>query len=83
MAELLAPWYSNLRSSPSLGLLLMLAVVLGTVPHHRHRLLVALPIAAVPIALTLLEPDLSTALLLALVAAATLCCHEFGSGAYC
>lgn len=51
-----------------LGLLLMLAVVLGSVPRYRHRLLIALPIAAAPIALTLLEPDLSTAILLALVA---------------
>jgi len=55
-----------------LGLLLMLAVVLGSLPRHRHRLLIALPIAAVPIALTLLEPDLSTAILLALVVGAML-----------
>jgi len=55
-----------------LGLLLMLAVVLGSLPRHRHRLLMAVPIAAVPIALTLLEPDLSTAILLALVAGAML-----------
>ena len=55
-----------------LGLLLMLAVVLGSLPRHRHRLLMAVPIVAVPIALTLLEPDLSTAILLALVAGAML-----------
>ena len=55
-----------------LGLLLVLAEVLGAVPAHRHRLLAAVFIAAVPIGLTLVEPDLSTAALLAVIAACAL-----------
>jgi cell division protein FtsI/penicillin-binding protein 2/cell division protein FtsW (lipid II flippase) len=55
-----------------LGLLLLLADILGSRPRRRHRVLIALAATAVPIALTLLEPDLSTALLLAVVAAAAL-----------
>lgn len=50
-----------------LGLVLILAEVLGSETSRRHRLLVALGLAAVPIALTLLEPDLSTAALLGIV----------------
>ncbi len=53
-----------------LGLLLVLAEVLVSKPRKRHRLLLALGVTAVPVVLTLLEPDLSTALLLAVVAAA-------------
>jgi cell division protein FtsI/penicillin-binding protein 2/cell division protein FtsW (lipid II flippase) len=51
-----------------LGLLLVLADILGRRPPLPHRLLVAVAFAAPPIGLTLLEPDLSTSLLLALLA---------------
>lgn len=47
-----------------LGLVLVLAEVLGGETARRHRLLVALGLAGVPVALTLIEPDLSTAALL-------------------
>jgi cell division protein FtsI/penicillin-binding protein 2/cell division protein FtsW (lipid II flippase) len=53
-----------------LGLLLVLA---GTLASARsHRLLVGLGLVALPVALTLVEPDLSTSLLLVLIAAAML-----------
>lgn len=51
-----------------LGLLLVLADVLADNPQRHHRLLVGVGVTAPLVALTLLEPDLSTALLLALVA---------------
>jgi cell division protein FtsW (lipid II flippase)/cell division protein FtsI/penicillin-binding protein 2 len=52
-----------------IGLLLVLADVLGN-PARRHRYLIALALAAVPIGLTLIEPDLSTAGLLVVILAA-------------
>ncbi|MGA9114687.1 MAG: FtsW/RodA/SpoVE family cell cycle protein, partial [Candidatus Dormiibacterota bacterium] len=52
-----------------IGLLLVLADILGN-PGRRHRYLVALAVAAVPIGLTLIEPDLSTSMLLVIVFAA-------------
>jgi len=52
-----------------IGLLLVLADVLGN-PARRHRYLIALGVAAVPIGLTLIEPDLSTSLLLVIIFAA-------------
>lgn len=52
-----------------IGLLLVLAEVLGNT-RRRHRYLIALGIAALPIGLTLLEPDLSTAGLLLVIFAA-------------
>lgn len=55
-----------------LGLLLVMADVLGRTPLSTRRIALALGLAAPPVALTLLQPDLSTALLLALVAAAVL-----------
>jgi cell division protein FtsI/penicillin-binding protein 2/cell division protein FtsW (lipid II flippase) len=55
-----------------LGLLMVLALLLGSDPRRRHRLLAALAIAAVPVVLTLIEPDLSTALLLGVVVASML-----------
>lgn len=51
-----------------LGVLLVLADVLAS-PRRRHRFVIALGVAGVPMILTLVEPDLSTALLLAIVAA--------------
>jgi cell division protein FtsI/penicillin-binding protein 2/cell division protein FtsW (lipid II flippase) len=55
-----------------LGLLLVLAQVLGAEPPRRHRLLVALSLTAIPVGLTLVEPDLSTSLLLGLIALSVL-----------
>ncbi len=52
-----------------IGLLLVLAEVLGDT-HRKHRYLIALAIAALPIGLTLIEPDLSTAGLLLVIFAA-------------
>lgn len=52
-----------------IGLLLVLADILGN-PLRRHRYLIALTAAAVPIGLTLIEPDLSTSMLLVVVFAA-------------
>ena len=52
-----------------IGLLLVLADILGN-PPRRHRYLIALAVAAVPIGLTLIEPDLSTSMLLVIVFAA-------------
>jgi cell division protein FtsI/penicillin-binding protein 2/cell division protein FtsW (lipid II flippase) len=52
-----------------IGLLLVLADVLGN-PARRHRYLLALVVAGVPIGLTLVEPDLSTSMLLLIVFAA-------------
>ncbi|HEY8738829.1 MAG TPA: FtsW/RodA/SpoVE family cell cycle protein [Candidatus Dormibacteraeota bacterium] len=54
-----------------LGLLLILADVLGE-RYSRPRLWVALGLAAVPIAMTLLQPDLSTSLLLVMLTLAAL-----------
>jgi len=50
-----------------LGLLLVLSDVLGRAAPNWRRVIFALPLAAVPIGLTLLEPDLSTAGLLTVV----------------
>jgi cell division protein FtsI/penicillin-binding protein 2/cell division protein FtsW (lipid II flippase) len=47
-----------------LGLLLALAVVLGSNRSPGYRFVIAVLVAAVPIGLTLLQPDLSTAMLL-------------------
>ena len=55
-----------------LGLLLVLADVLGAGPVTGRRLLVALGLAALPMSLTLLQPDLSTSFLLGVVVMATL-----------
>ncbi|MBO0688667.1 MAG: FtsW/RodA/SpoVE family cell cycle protein [Candidatus Dormibacteraeota bacterium] len=55
-----------------LGLLLVLADLLGSRLLTRRRLLGALALAAVPIVLTLAQPDLSTAVLLAGLALALL-----------
>ncbi|HEV7187561.1 MAG TPA: FtsW/RodA/SpoVE family cell cycle protein [Blastococcus sp.] len=55
-----------------LGLLLVLAAVLGSGRPAWQRFAVALLVAAVPIGLTLLQPDLSTAMLLAVLTAAML-----------
>lgn len=55
-----------------LGLLLVLALVLGGTPRRHHRLREALALSAAPVALTLVEPDLSTSLLLGIVAASML-----------
>jgi cell division protein FtsI/penicillin-binding protein 2/cell division protein FtsW (lipid II flippase) len=52
-----------------IGLLLVLADILGN-PAQRHRYLLALAVAGVPIGLTLIEPDLSTSLLLVVIFAA-------------
>jgi cell division protein FtsI/penicillin-binding protein 2/cell division protein FtsW (lipid II flippase) len=52
-----------------IGLLLVLADILGN-PARRHRYLIALAVAAVPTGLTLIEPDLSTSMLLVIVFAA-------------
>ncbi|HYA00940.1 MAG TPA: FtsW/RodA/SpoVE family cell cycle protein [Candidatus Binatia bacterium] len=52
-----------------IGLLLVLADVLGS-SGRKHRYLIALGVASVPIALTLVEPDLSTAGLLVVIFAA-------------
>jgi cell division protein FtsI/penicillin-binding protein 2/cell division protein FtsW (lipid II flippase) len=52
-----------------IGLLLVLADILGN-PLRGHRYLIALAVAAVPIGLTLIEPDLSTSMLLVIVFAA-------------
>ncbi len=52
-----------------IGLLLVLADVLGD-PTRKHRYLIALGLVALPIGLTLIEPDLSTSLLLMIVFAA-------------
>lgn len=54
------------------GVLLLLAVVLGSGRPEWQRLPVALVVAAVPVALTALQPDLSTATLLSLAAVAVL-----------
>jgi len=50
-----------------LGLLLAVAQVLGESPHRWWQVALALAAAAVPIGLTLLQPDLSTTALLVLV----------------
>jgi len=55
-----------------LGLLLVLAAVLGSGRPPWQRFVVALLLTVVPIGLTLLQPDLSTAMLLAVLAAAML-----------
>jgi penicillin-binding protein 2 len=55
-----------------LGLLLVLADVLGSDRPAWRRLAYAVPLALLPIALTALEPDLSTATLLLLLTAAML-----------
>ncbi|NYJ07586.1 FtsW/RodA/SpoVE family cell cycle protein [Petropleomorpha daqingensis] len=55
-----------------LGLLLALAAVLGSERPAWQRFTVALLLAAVPIGLTLLQPDLSTAALLAVLTGAML-----------
>ena len=52
-----------------LGLLLILADVLGQ-PYSRLRLWVAMALAALPIALTLMQPDLSTSVLLVMLTGA-------------
>jgi cell division protein FtsI/penicillin-binding protein 2/cell division protein FtsW (lipid II flippase) len=52
-----------------IGLLLVLADILGN-PARKHRYLIALGVAAVPIGLTLIEPDLSTSMLLVIIFAA-------------
>ncbi|MGY1745826.1 FtsW/RodA/SpoVE family cell cycle protein [Blastococcus sp. SYSU D00695] len=51
-----------------LGLLLVLAAVLGSSRPPGRRFVLALLLAAVPIGLTLLQPDLSTAMLLTVLA---------------
>lgn len=55
-----------------LGLLLVLAAVLGSSWPPWQRVALALLLAVVPIGLTLLQPDLSTAMLLVVLAAAML-----------
>lgn len=55
-----------------LGLLLVLAAVLGSDRPPWQRVALALLLAAVPIGLTLLQPDLSTAMLLTVLAATML-----------
>jgi cell division protein FtsI/penicillin-binding protein 2/cell division protein FtsW (lipid II flippase) len=55
-----------------LGLLLVLAAVLGSSRPPWQRFTLALLLAVVPIGLTLLQPDLSTAMLLTLLTAAML-----------
>src|SRR3954447_4981230 len=55
-----------------LGLLLVLAAVLGSSRPPWERFAVALLVAVVPIALTLMQPDLSTAMLLTALTAAML-----------
>ena len=52
-----------------IGLLLVLADILGN-PARRHRYLLALAVAALPIGLTVVEPDLSTSILLVVIVAA-------------
>ena len=54
------------------GLLLVLAAVLGSARPAGQRVALAVLLAAVPIALTLLQPDLSSAALLAVLTAAML-----------
>src|SRR5487761_1737606 len=51
------------------GLLLVLADILGT-SRRKHRYLLALTLAALPVGLTLVEPDLSTGMLLVVITAA-------------
>ena len=55
-----------------LGLLLVLAAVLGSSRPPWQRFTIALLLAVVPIGLTLLQPDLSTAMLLAVLTVAML-----------
>lgn len=55
-----------------LGLLVALAGVLGSARPDWQRLVLALALAAVPIALTLLQPDLSTALVMIVLTVAML-----------
>jgi cell division protein FtsW (lipid II flippase) len=55
-----------------LGLLLVLAQVLGTDRTWYHRLCLAVGVAALPIALVVLEPDLSTATVLTALTVAML-----------
>ena len=55
-----------------LGLLLVLAAVLGSSRPPWQRFVIALLLAVVPIGLTLLQPDLSTAMLLTVLTAAML-----------
>ena len=55
-----------------LGLLLVLAAVLGSSRSPWQRFAIALLLAVVPIGLTLLQPDLSTAMLLAVLAVSML-----------
>ena len=55
-----------------LGLLLVMADAMGQNRVRPQRLLLALTLAAIPIALTLLQPDLSTAFLLGVVVVAVL-----------
>jgi cell division protein FtsI/penicillin-binding protein 2/cell division protein FtsW (lipid II flippase) len=55
-----------------LGLLLVLAAVLGSARAAGRRVLLALVLAVVPIGLTLLQPDLSTAMLLTVLTAGML-----------
>lgn len=68
--------FGSLAFQPSelakLGVLLVLADVLGAKPHRRHRVITALALAAVPIGLTLAEPDLSTSFLLVVITVAAL-----------
>ncbi len=54
-----------------LGLLLVLADVLGGSEPRRHRVLQATALAALPIGLTLVQPDLSTSALLVVITVAT------------
>jgi cell division protein FtsI/penicillin-binding protein 2/cell division protein FtsW (lipid II flippase) len=54
-----------------LGLLLVLADVFGQ-PYTRTRLWIAMALAAVPVGMTLLQPDLSTSLLLVMLTLAAL-----------
>jgi cell division protein FtsI/penicillin-binding protein 2/cell division protein FtsW (lipid II flippase) len=68
--------FGSLTFQPSelakLGLLLVLAAVLGSSRPPWQRFTLALLVAVVPIGLTLLQPDLSTAMLLTVLAAVML-----------